>query len=224
MPVVKHPLFVARSNTSKSYCTRRNVVVLIALIWVVMLCLHIPTLLAHRMKTLYGYTYCGITRNAIGPMFVTFFVFAYALPLLLICVLYMLIMRFLQRSNRSTHAHAQSRERTARASRVIILVVVVFGLSWLPHHVNALVSYFGAPPTGKAYEVIRVLWNCMAYGNSCANPIIYNYVSREFRKSFKEVVCCRTARAQAPSTTTEMVHMMPTDGSNNTNGSPREVV
>lgn len=197
---------------------------LIAFIWVVMLCLHVPTLLAHRRKTFYGYTYCGITAHAIGPMFVTFFVFAYALPLLIICVLYLLIVRFLQRSNRSMlAAHANARERTARASRVILLVVVVFGLSWLPHHVNALVSYFGTLPSGEVYQVIRLLWNCMAYGNSCANPIIYNYVSHEFRKSFKEAVCCREKRCNGPSTTSEMVHMMPTEGGNTTS-IPREVV
>ena len=31
---------------------------------------------------------------------------------------------------------------------------------------------------GAYYEVFRVLWNCFAYGNSMANPIIYNYVSQ----------------------------------------------
>ena len=219
--------FACSNNTSKTYCTRRNVIVLIVLIWVVMLCMNVPTLLAHRVKTVYGYTYCGIRAHAIGPMFVTFFAFAYALPLALVCVLYVLIMRFLQRANRTLAAHAHGRERTAHASRVIVLVVVVFGLSWLPHHVNALLSYYVGPPSGKAYEVVRVLCNCMAYGNSCANPIIYNYVSREFRKSFKEVICRLESRhaSALPATTSEMVHMMvSTNGDDNKHGPPIELV
>ena len=32
--------------------------------------------------------------------------------------------------------------------------------------------------TGTYYEVFRILWQCLAYGNSAANPFIYNYVSQ----------------------------------------------
>ena len=37
-------------------------------------------------------------------------------------------------------------------------------------------------------QVLRVLWYCMSYGNSCANPIIYNYASTDFRTGFRRVV------------------------------------
>ena len=56
-----------------------------------------------------------------------------------------------------------------------MVVVVVFGVSWLPLHLQSLAAYFGLEsPRGAVYEVFRVLWNCMAYSNSCANPFIYH--------------------------------------------------
>jgi len=56
-----------------------------------------------------------------------------------------------------------------------VVVVVVFGVSWLPLHLQSLAAYFGLEsPRGAVYEVFRVLWNCMAYSNSCANPFIYH--------------------------------------------------
>jgi len=39
-----------------------------------------------------------------------------------------------------------------------------------------------------AKQVLRVLWFCMSYGNSCANPIIYNYASTDFRAGFRRAV------------------------------------
>jgi hypothetical protein len=83
--------------------------------------------------------------------------------------------------------------------QVIILVVVVFCISWLPLHIQNMVAYYGTLPSGAYYEVFRVIWNCMPYGNSCANPFIYNYASQEFRKAFRQVLGCRTACARRPS-------------------------
>jgi len=37
-------------------------------------------------------------------------------------------------------------------------------------------------------QVLRVLWYCMSYGNSCANPIIYNYASSDFRAGFRRAM------------------------------------
>ena len=38
-----------------------------------------------------------------------------------------------------------------------------------------------------------MLWNCLAYFNSCVNPIIYNRTSKEFRDAFLEA-CGRRRR------------------------------
>lgn len=34
----------------------------------------------------------------------------------------------------------------------------------------------------------RATWYCLMYCNSCVNPFIYNYASKDFRDGFREVV------------------------------------
>ena len=45
-----------------------------------------------------------------------------------------------------------------------------------------------------------MLWNCLAYFNSCVNPIIYNRTSKEFRDAFLEACGCLRDRARSNST------------------------
>jgi len=127
-----------------------------------------------------------------------FFLLGYALPLIVISALYVLIACHVRHHRRRITGPAASRRTvtsrrtgaprdtlqartrgtghgSARTLRLIVAVVVVFGISWLPIHVQSLAGYFGFhSPDGAVYEVFRVVWNCMAYSNSCANPFIYH--------------------------------------------------
>jgi len=49
----------------------------------------------------------------------------------------------------------------------------------------------------RVAQAVSVLWNCMAYFNSCVNPIIYNTTSKEFRDAFIDACRCRGAAAAA---------------------------
>lgn len=37
-------------------------------------------------------------------------------------------------------------------------------------------------------QIFQVIWHCLMYYNSCVNPFIYNYSSKDFRDSFRDVV------------------------------------
>ena len=37
-------------------------------------------------------------------------------------------------------------------------------------------------------QVFQVLWHCLMYCNSCVNPFIYNYASKDFRDGFRDVM------------------------------------
>ena len=37
-------------------------------------------------------------------------------------------------------------------------------------------------------QILQVLWHCLMYCNSCVNPFIYNYASKDFRDGFRDVV------------------------------------
>lgn len=91
--------------------------------------------------------------------------------------------------------HTETTASKVHAYRMIIVVIIVFGISWLPLHVHNIISLYGRIPEGRFYEVLRVLWYCMAYGNSLVNPFIYAQASLDFRRAFRNLFilssCCK---------------------------------
>ncbi|KAI9514406.1 hypothetical protein NQZ68_033524 [Dissostichus eleginoides] len=76
-------------------------------------------------------------------------------------------------------------------AQTVLVVVVVFCLSWLPHHIVHLWVEFGSFPLNQASFVFRMVAHCLAYSNSSVNPIIYAFLSENFRNSYKQVFWCR---------------------------------
>ena len=194
-------------TTSVRLRTKRNICVAIGAIWAIMLVANVPVLLVYRVKRFPSisddpmeheiYRYCGMENVATGQLvFLTFFILTYLLPLTIITTFYFLIMKYLHTTSRNNSLRASSRsnssrsggsERKSHVTKILMSVCLVFGVCWLPLHAHLLVVYFGRQPNERIYEIFRVLCHCLAYANSSMNPIIYNYVSKDFRKSFKEL-------------------------------------
>lgn len=84
------------------------------------------------------------------------------------------------------------RKRSERkVTRMVSIVVAVFVLCWLPFYVFNLTSVIGSiRPTSavkSAFDFVVVL----GYTNSCANPILYAFLSDNFKKSFQNVLCLK---------------------------------
>ncbi|KAF4076761.1 hypothetical protein AMELA_G00218830 [Ameiurus melas] len=77
-------------------------------------------------------------------------------------------------------------------AQTVLVVVVVFCLSWLPHHIVHLWVEFGSFPLNQASFTFRVIAHCLAYSNSSVNPIIYAFLSENFRKAYKQVFKCQS--------------------------------
>ena len=205
-------LTIVYAASSTRLRTKRNTCILIGLIWSVMLLVNIPILLVYRVKQYPvndnytdPYYYCGMESRVIGQhFFLSFFILTYVIPLGLICTFYIWLLKYLRQkrkgsslrqSQRSRSANAP-KERASFASRILVVVVVVFGVCWLPLHVHLLLVYSGGQPNGRIYQVWRVFCHCLAYANSIMNPFIYNYVSKDFRRGFLLLanrVLCRPA-------------------------------
>ena len=49
--------------------------------------------------------------------------------------------------------------------------------------------------TTMSFTVAKMVANCLAYMNSCVNPVLYAFLSDNFRKAFfRLVACCRAGR------------------------------
>ena len=215
-------LTIVFPRSSTKWRTRSKVSGAIGVIWAVMLMGNLPTLIIYRVKQypfagFSEYYYCGVEDVATGRiLFLPFFVLTYVVPLIVISTLYILVLRFLRQNDASSTARAKAArptsaasmvttpdERTQHVTHILVVVVVVFAVCWLPLHAHLLFSYFREQPKSRAYEVSRGLFHCLAYSNSCMNPIIYNYVSRDFRKSFRLLFANRCRCIAGKSTTTQ---------------------
>ncbi|KAJ8290934.1 hypothetical protein GJAV_G00019380 [Gymnothorax javanicus] len=109
----------------------------------------------------------------------------------------MLVDQFWNQFTRNYLPSLQTRQKWQKSSgnietaQTVLVVVIVFCLSWLPHHVVHLWAEFGTFPLTQASFVFRVVAHCLAYSNSSVNPIIYAFLSENFRKAYKQVFKCQ---------------------------------
>ena len=183
--------------------TRQNVVMVIAVIWAIMLSGNVPVapvvqsqgipwrgrsgslqILRHVQLEKWTANICSFLLTGLRFTAITC---QYYVHLHLEGFLSRKRKESIRLSVRGSDAHAHSNERTTHATRIVISVVVIFGVCWLPLHLHLLIAYFGLQPQHKAYEIYRILAHVFAYANSCCNPFIYHYVSQDFRNSFHNI-------------------------------------
>ena len=82
--------------------------------------------------------------------------------------------------------------------RLLIAVVIAFTLCLLPYHIHAMKHYWSKyypEPTYSTY-LINILITLPLYLQNALNPILYAFLSENFRKSLHEMLCCRHRRGR----------------------------
>ncbi|KAG7223033.1 hypothetical protein INR49_015922 [Caranx melampygus] len=107
------------------------------------------------------------------------FMLGFFLPFLAIVTCHWVVYR------RTQHGVTRGRTRSKRTLRVIIAVVLSFFLCWLPLHIIDflyLTIRRSSPHSPRLY-IAHVLALCLAYFNSCINPVLYVCLGRGFKDS-----------------------------------------
>ncbi|XP_043552486.1 somatostatin receptor type 1-like isoform X3 [Chiloscyllium plagiosum] len=114
------------------------------------------------------------------------FLLGFLLPVLAISLCYLLII--LQTRAVALKAGWQQRRRSERKlTRLVLTVVAVFVVCWLPFYAVHLAGVFLA----QRNTTVNHLCVILSYANSCANPILYGFLSDNFRRSFQRILCFR---------------------------------
>ncbi|KAM6987449.1 C5a anaphylatoxin chemotactic receptor 1 [Tautogolabrus adspersus] len=107
------------------------------------------------------------------------FLVGFFLPFLVIVVCHLVVY------SKAESGLSRGRTRSKRTLRVIIAVVLSFFLCWLPLHILdfiVLLTPRNSPQSPKIY-LAHVLALCLAYFNSCLNPLLYVCLGRGFKDS-----------------------------------------
>ncbi|XP_076679256.1 neuropeptide CCHamide-1 receptor-like isoform X2 [Andrena cerasifolii] len=185
----------------------RFTVIVASLIWLLAIFCAIPASFSYikdfRVNKNVSFRACYPFPDEFGPNYsktilvCRFFIY-YAVPLSIIAVFYILMARHLMHSTRNIPGEMQGQVRQVKArkkvAKMVMAFVIVFAVCFFPQHVFML--WFYIHPTAQEdynafWHYFRILSFCLAFTNSCINPIALYCVSGTFRKYFdRYLLCC----------------------------------
>lgn len=183
----------------RTIMTRNVVRFAITMIWLCTLGFMVPAMMASKNRRVEG-TDIMICDDEMGwetmseHTFATLlFLIGYAIPLVIITILYCLAgLRLWSRKlpgHRNLGSNKKAQSSSRRATAMLITVVIVFALSWLPWQALEMIDNFNRSLLFKIPSEFRMVLPWVGYANSAVNPILYVIFSENYRQEFYRVLC-----------------------------------
>lgn len=184
--------------------TTKTALMVIAIIWVVSMCLLTPRINVYGIYTTFHIvSFTDLCDRVISEYdkkvdTISMFIFLYLLPQIVMALSHFGIGRRLWHSQRPGDGLACNqgtilgiRERR-RIAKILIVITIVFGIGWLPIHLYHLVEDFdyGNILFGETIDSGTVSL-FFSFGANSLNPLFYCIFSSTFRKHFKQELLCR---------------------------------
>ncbi|XP_052837264.1 trissin receptor isoform X2 [Drosophila gunungcola] len=111
----------------------------------------------------------------------------------------------------ATHmSHSSSNVLRARRGvvRMLIIFVLTFALCNLPYHARKMWQYWSRSYRGDSNfnALLTPLTFLVTYFNSGVNPLLYAFLSRNFRKGMKELLLCSWKKGKGKSSSNSSMH------------------
>ena len=119
------------------------------------------------------------------------FLLGFAIPVSLITVFYTMVVLRLRTVGPANRQRSTERKKSHRkVTRMVLAVISVYIICWLPHWIFQInLTFQTRVPSG--FILLFNIITFFSYANSMLNPILYAFLSENFRKSFKQAfVCC----------------------------------
>ncbi|XP_051901024.1 somatostatin receptor type 1-like [Pristis pectinata] len=163
------------------------------LVWAFSLLVIVPIIVfADTQQTESGAVICNLLwpQKSWSKVFVVYtFLVGFLFPVSAICLCYLLIV-VKMRAVSLKAGWLQRRKSEKMITWMVMLVVAVFAVCWTPFYTVQLVNVFWFQPDPTLTQLVVIL----SYANSGANPILYGFVSENFRQSFQRILCIRCSR------------------------------
>ncbi|KAH8347379.1 hypothetical protein KR059_010097 [Drosophila kikkawai] len=212
-------LAVVHPIRSRMMRTENITMVAIVTLWVVILVVSVPVAFINDFAVMSdGKRSIGMctfkANDYISPRTfqVSFFISSYLLPLMIISGLYVRMIMRLWHQGSGVRMSKESQRGRKRVTRLVVVVVIAFASLWLPIQVsilfvhslsNTIKFHLNCPQLIlllKSLDIIQinslpkvvmqVSAQTLAYSSSCINPLLYAFLSDNFRKAFYKAINC----------------------------------
>lgn len=164
---------------------------IILVVWIIALLLTSP----YGIYMTYSKRYCEESwpsKRSRKIFSLTTTVLQFCVPLVVIGFCYTCVWRRLNDKARSKPGTKTSRreelerERKQRTNRMLVAMVLIFGISWLPLNVVNIVEDF-YDIQNQWSNLFFFMAHCLAMSSTCYNPFLYAWLNENFRKEFRQV-------------------------------------
>ncbi|XP_057632219.1 somatostatin receptor type 2 [Chionomys nivalis] len=163
-------------------------------VWSLSLLVILPIMIYAGLRSnQWGRSSCTINwPGESGAWYTGFIIYAFILgflvPLTIICLCYLFIIIKVKSSGIRVGS-SKRKKSEKKVTRMVSIVVAVFIFCWLPFYIfnvsSVSVAISPTPALKGMFDFVVIL----TYANSCANPILYAFLSDNFKKSFQNVLC-----------------------------------
>ena len=173
-----------------------NSLIIIIFIWILALLLSIPHAIYNEIVHVFTFRFmirCRVDYpESHYRQWVTLITFLtqYLIPLSITAIVYLLIgIQIWQRARlgamtkEQINFHAKSKKKTLR---ILVLVVVVFAVSWFPLNLYHILTDFGSSHYYNSTTFLICHWFAMS--SVCYNPFIYFGLNKEYRNGAKALL------------------------------------
>lgn len=205
---------VVHFRTQSKYRTKLRAVLVVIFLWllsmIVMTPINIYSTVEVNKKPV-----CKIAwPDSASQVYFTFYTFClgYAIPVILIVIFYTLIVKRL----RSSGPENRNRSKQNKVTTLVLVVVLSYIILWLPYWSNQvylvvqLTKYLSMRASNVTFEsmsandtdtaaqqqsiqnsiILSFFFQSLSYTNSAINPVLYAFMSQNFRTCFKAVCRC----------------------------------
>ncbi|KAG8433782.1 hypothetical protein GDO86_012227 [Hymenochirus boettgeri] len=113
-------------------------------------------------------------------MFITRFVSMFLIPFFIVLVCYGLIAFHVRKSSRLSGSR--------RTFRIIIIIVLCFFSCWFLFHLMPFLNFMKIGMNEDLRFFMHHFADCLAYFNSCLNPMVYVFTGRSFKKVLRKSI------------------------------------
>lgn len=173
----------------------RNTIISILILWIIVIVTNVLVFMSHATidYSHHDRNLTSCTFDSKNEMFdwetfqAVFFATSYLVPLKIISFLYCLMLLRLWKSNLSQSV--ESRRGKRRITRLVLVIVAAFAALWFPIQMILLLKSLGVYKADSHMTVaLQIVAHILAYASSCVNPLLYAFLSENFRKSFRKVI------------------------------------